>query len=114
MWFRSFTAAICRNCPNLDFNLRKSYAPSPRRFLREALLLAPTAPATLSAKKPLTGTFIASHCTELDVSIPTLCPCQDFLTLWKDAGPDLPILKQAKAARRAFPPIHHPISAIEF
>ena len=22
---------------------------------------------------------------------------QDFLTLWKDAGPDIPILKQAKA-----------------
>ena len=23
--------------------------------------------------------------------------CQDFLTLWKDADPDLPILKEAKA-----------------
>jgi len=23
--------------------------------------------------------------------------CQDFLTLWKDADPDIPILKQAKA-----------------
>jgi eukaryotic-like serine/threonine-protein kinase len=22
---------------------------------------------------------------------------QDFLTLWKDAGPDIPILKEAKA-----------------
>ena len=26
-----------------------------------------------------------------------LNPCQDFLTLWKDADPDIPILKQAKA-----------------
>jgi hypothetical protein len=24
-------------------------------------------------------------------------PCNDFLTLWKDADPDIPILKQAKA-----------------
>jgi hypothetical protein len=23
---------------------------------------------------------------------------QDFLTLWKDADPDIPVLKQAKAA----------------
>jgi eukaryotic-like serine/threonine-protein kinase len=23
--------------------------------------------------------------------------CQDFLTLWKDADPDIPILKEAKA-----------------
>ena len=23
--------------------------------------------------------------------------CQDFLTLWKDADPDIPILTQAKA-----------------
>ena len=23
--------------------------------------------------------------------------CQDFLALWKDADPDIPILKQAKA-----------------
>jgi hypothetical protein len=23
--------------------------------------------------------------------------CQDFLTLWKDADPDIPILKQAQA-----------------
>ena len=59
-------------CPNLDFNLRRSYAPSPRRFWREALLLAPTAPATLSARKPPTGTFIASHCRDLRVGMPQL------------------------------------------
>jgi hypothetical protein len=26
--------------------------------------------------------------------------CNDFLTLWKDADPDIPILKQAKAEYR--------------
>lgn len=28
---------------------------------------------------------------------PAKAAYQDFLTLWKDAGPDIPILKQAKA-----------------
>ena len=28
---------------------------------------------------------------------------QDFLTLWKDAGPDIPILKQAKAEYAKLP-----------
>ncbi|HXX73455.1 MAG TPA: hypothetical protein VEI80_07135 [Candidatus Acidoferrales bacterium] len=65
--------------------------------MREPFLRVPTAPAILSAKKPPTVTFIASHCSELDVSIPTPCPFQNFLTLWKDADPDIPILKQAKA-----------------
>ena len=28
---------------------------------------------------------------------PTVTVYQDFLTLWKDADPDVPILKEAKA-----------------
>ena len=97
MWFRSFTAVIYRAFPTQDFNPKKSYAQSRRRFLREPFLRALTVPATLSAKNPPIGTFIASHSSELDVSNTAPRPCQDFLTLWKDADPDIPILKEAKA-----------------
>src|SRR5215472_7690726 len=70
MWFQSPTAAICRKCPNQDFNPRKSYAQSLNECWRETFLLAPTAHATLSAKKRLTGTFIASRSSELDFEHP--------------------------------------------
>jgi len=30
---------------------------------------------------------------------------QDFLTLWKDADPDIPILKQSKAEYAMFEPV---------
>jgi predicted Zn-dependent protease len=33
----------------------------------------------------------------------TKAACQDFLTLWKDADPDIPILKEAKAEAGAIP-----------
>jgi len=33
----------------------------------------------------------------LDVSMPTICPCQDFLLLLKDADADIPILIAAKS-----------------
>jgi len=32
-----------------------------------------------------------------DVAKCFICPYQDFLTLWKDADPDIPILKKTKA-----------------
>jgi hypothetical protein len=31
------------------------------------------------------------------VRVRALAACKDFLTLWKDADPDIPILKQARA-----------------
>jgi hypothetical protein len=41
--------------------------------------------------------FIFGFCVYL-VDLPTDCAIEpDFLTLWKDADPDIPILKQAKA-----------------
>ena len=53
--------------PNRDFNPRRSSAQSQRRCWRKTFLRAPTSPATPSARKPPTGTSIASHFPERDV-----------------------------------------------
>jgi hypothetical protein len=39
----------------------------------------------------------APPCTTPSGPAKALAAYQDFLTLWKDADPDIPILKQAKA-----------------
>ena len=39
-----------------------------------------------------------SECADADAArVRALAAYKDFLTLWKDADPDIPVLKQAKA-----------------
>jgi hypothetical protein len=53
----------------------------------------------MCAGRPLGGrTWQSSQGADADVArVRALAPYKGFLTLWKDADPEIPILKQAKA-----------------
>ena len=49
------------------------------------------------AGPPRPGPRLCPRCAEVRHRDKARAAYQDFLTLWKDADPDIPILKQAKA-----------------
>ena len=59
---------------------------------------ASVAPPASSPPSAAVGTAVASQGADADIArVRVLAAYNDFLTLWKDADPDIPILKQAKA-----------------
>jgi hypothetical protein len=61
--------------------------------------LAPDFPSWLFSgrRAELQAFRIGMSCSDLWFTPDSRAAYQDFLTLWKDADPDIPILKQAKA-----------------
>ncbi len=63
----------------------------PRGFVRSILCPLPSL-AGFPSKRDRCGCILA-----VAARVRTLAAYKDFLTLWKDADPDIPILKEAKA-----------------
>ena len=87
-------APACEECSLLDHTLHHRWQSGPGA----AACFAPDARKRTKCgatgfsplKKAAAGSAAAQHAL-------TCAAYQDFLTLWKDADPDIPILKQAKA-----------------